>query len=144
MSNAEAIRFFVHGIPKPKARSRTTRNKHTGKSVTYTPDQTVDWEQSILIQALAHKPNHPWDEPIGIGLQFHLPRPKSLSKKKKWPGVRPDLDNYAKSVLDALNGVYYIDDGRICEIVLRKQYSQDPGVEINLWKMIGMPEVKTG
>ena len=130
------IKFFVHGIPKPKARARVTKKGHA-----YTPDTTASWEQSVLIQALEHKPDHPWDEPIGVGLEFNLPRPKSLSKKRQWPSVKPDLDNLAKSILDALNGVYYTDDGRICEVVLRKKYSPNPGVEINLWKIDEPPEV---
>lgn len=137
------IKFFVHGIPKPKARARTVRNKKTGTVHSFTPDTTASWEQSVLIQALEHKPDHPWDEPIGIGLQFQLPRPKSLTRKKQWPSVRPDIDNYAKSVLDALNGLYYSDDSRICEMVLRKRYGPNPGVEVSLWKIDEPPEAAT-
>ncbi len=132
------IKFFVHGIPKPKARARTVRNKHTGEIHSFTPDTTASWEQSVLIQALEHKPDHPLDEPLGMGLQFDLPRPKSLSKKRQWPSVKPDLDNLVKAIQDALNGVYYVDDSRICEMVIRKRYGPNPGVEISLW---GIEEV---
>jgi Holliday junction resolvase RusA-like endonuclease len=138
------IKFFVHGIPKPKARARTVRNKKTGNVHSFTPDTTATWEQSVLVQALEHKPDQPWNEPLGVGLIFNLIRPTSISKKRKWPSVKPDLDNLSKSVLDALNGVYYTDDSRICEMVIRKRYSQTPGVEVTIWKIDNPPEVKIG
>lgn len=129
------IRFTVYGIPKPKARARTVKNKHTGTTHSFTPDTTATWEQSVLIQALENKPQQPWDNPIGMGLVFNLPRPKSVSKKRRWPYVKPDLDNLAKCIQDALNGVYYTDDSRICEMMIRKQYGQNPGVEVTVWKI---------
>ena len=134
----QMIKFTVHGIPKPKARARTVRNKQTGAVHSFTPTTTADWEQSVLIQALANKPDKPLDEPLGMRLIFNLPRPKSLSKKRKWPSVKPDLDNLAKAIQDALNGIYYVDDSRICEMTISKRYGTNPGVEISLW---GIEEV---
>ena len=46
------------------------------------------------------------------------------------PAKKPDIDNIAKTVLDALNSVAYRDDTQVVELQLRKQYSEKPRVEI--------------
>ena len=47
--------------------------------------------------------------------------------------VRPDLDNLAKAVLDALEGLAYDNDSQVIALDLRKLYpgkSEPPGVLI--------------
>lgn len=46
------------------------------------------------------------------------------------PAKKPDIDNIAKAVLDALNSVAYRDDTQIVELQIRKQYSEKPRLEI--------------
>lgn len=43
-----------------------------------------------------------------------------------WPAGRPDWDNYAKTVCDALNGVAWADDGQIVAARVWKTYCE-PG-----------------
>ena len=38
----------------------------------------------------------------------------------------PDLDNLAKFVMDALNGVIYTDDRQVVRLILRKTYHMEP------------------
>ena len=45
---------------------------------------------------------------------------------------RPDCDNLAKSILDALNGIAYDDDSQICSLSVFKFYGDEPRVEISL------------
>ena len=45
---------------------------------------------------------------------------------------KPDADNIAKLVKDALNGVAYADDAQVCEIVVRKQWSDFDAVNITI------------
>ena len=58
----------------------------------------------------------------GTTVTFHMPMPKSWSKKKKAEKVftphmqRPDIDNLAKSLLDAIYG----DDSHIHTITIKK------------------------
>jgi Holliday junction resolvase RusA-like endonuclease len=67
-----------------------------------------------------------------------MPIPKSASKKAKTAMKnretahikKPDLDNMAKSVLDALNGLAYIDDSQIYSLTLFKTYSEQPRTEL--------------
>lgn len=74
--------------------------------------------------------------------------PKSASKKKRaamladeiLPTKKPDRDNIAKVVGDALNGYAWHDDAFIASGVIEKRYSEIPRVEITIYKQ----EVKHG
>ena len=55
---------------------------------------------------------------------------EAMLKGELLPAKKPDIDNIAKVVLDALNSVAYRDDTQVVELQLRKQYSEKPRVEI--------------
>ncbi|MBE3586550.1 MAG: RusA family crossover junction endodeoxyribonuclease [Thermoanaerobacter sp.] len=133
------IHFTVYGHPVPKARARVVRTKN-GKTVSYTPGRTADWENSIRAQALACRQekllNGPLDGPLVVAMTFYLLRPKSRPKREKWPDRRPDLDNLVKSVKDALNGIIWTDDARIVDMRARKRYDSQPRVEIVVRKVV--------
>lgn len=77
----------------------------------------------------------------------YYPIPKSTSKKKRalmakrlvLPTVKPDADNVAKAIKDALNKLAYRDDAQIAELVVLKLYDPTPRVEV-LVEKIGGPE----
>lgn len=61
---------------------------------------------------------NPFDGPLTLGVEFHLPRPKRLLKKKSPTGeiphlAKPDLDNLIKGLKDALKGVLWSDDALV-------------------------------
>ena len=130
------ITFKVDGIPVPKARPRFTK---VGNFVqTYTPKKTADWEETVRWTAKgAMGPTDLLETPLSLALYFRLPTPKSWSKKRteaeisgSGPIVKPDFDNLAKAVCDALNGVIYKDDSQIVSAHIRKVYSAVPGVDV--------------
>ena len=51
------------------------------------------------------------------------------------PG-KPDLDNVAKGVLDALNGVAYVDDTQVVRLLVQKQYSLEPRLVVTVKELI--------
>jgi len=129
------IKFTVVGNPIAKGRPKFCRK---GNFVgTYTPKKTKDHEESVLMQALPHKPEKPIDGPIKLTMVFYMSIPVSLSKKKREmaisgelkPTKRPDLDNLAK-VIDPLNKVMWVDDSLIVEQHMEKVYSENPRTEI--------------
>jgi Holliday junction resolvase RusA-like endonuclease len=72
-------------------------------------------------------------------LIFHMPIPKSTSKKKKelmlnkYCDNNMDLDNMQKAIFDALNELLYIDDKQIVEINnCKKIYSDKVGIDITI------------
>ena len=51
-------------------------------------------------------------------------------------GTKPDADNIAKAVLDALNGLAYTDDSKVTRLVVVKLYGTEPRVEVKLTEML--------
>ena len=80
----------------------------------------------------------PLKGPLGIVLEYYLPIPLYLSKRKKIDVLhckRPDLDNYIKWTLDICSGILYYDDAQICYINACKLYGSVPRTEIHLFSM---------
>jgi Holliday junction resolvase RusA-like endonuclease len=71
-----------------------------------------------------------------------MPIPASWSKKRREASKglhhisRPDVDNYAKAVLDACNGVLYLDDSQIADLHASKKYSDVPRVEVTMIELV--------
>lgn len=68
----------------------------------------------------------PLDCALSVQLDFVLPRPQRLRwKSRPMPSEphtsKPDAENLAKSVLDALSQIVWVDDSRIYELVARKR-----------------------
>lgn len=70
----------------------------------------------------------PFEGPVAVSITFVLKRPRT-NKKRKYPSVRPDLDNYAKLVTDVGNGLLYKDDGQIIQLYVQKTY----GTKATIW-----------
>lgn len=154
-SYPEEITVTVYGHTIPKARARvvgTQRNKKTkdGKEIkphAFTPKTTVEWEASIYGQTLSSRPPYPYEGPIQLGVLFFKRMPQAIAKSAKKreralafelmpAGARDDYDNMIKAVKDALNGLYWLDDGQVVQYIPvngmhpGKYYSDVPRVEI--------------
>ena len=46
------------------------------------------------------------------------------------PTKKPDADNIAKIIMDALNGVAYEDDRQVVELIVRKFFSDTAYVDV--------------
>ncbi len=135
------VEFFVFGNPQGKARPRVVRRKD-GRSMTYTPDKTVKYEGLVQREYIAQSGGDQFalDLPLIVTILAVFPVPKSESKKRKaqmllgrmFPTKKPDLDNIAKIVCDALNGIAYADDSRIVSMVMNKEYGENPGVHVSI------------
>lgn len=131
------IEFTVFGEPQGKARPRFTR---FGKP--YTPKKTEDYEQYIREVFMDCYPR--WNKPLETDLKIIIVAlfepAKSYSKRKTAdcleglirPHKKPDLDNIAKVVLDALNGLVYADDKQVTDLRIRKRYDTVARVEIRI------------
>lgn len=132
------IKFTIPGVPKAKARPRTTKTGHT-----YTPKKTVEYENWVKLCYIDAKNKHNFKtltEPIRAEIRCYFPIPKSYAKAKKEMAKngdlkhtkRPDVDNLSKSVLDALNGLAYEDDKQVYDLRIVKFYSDEPRTEVVL------------
>jgi Holliday junction resolvase RusA-like endonuclease len=125
------ISWFIPGAPKAKGRPKfCVRGKF---AQVYTPAKTREYEEAVRLFSAPHAPLEPLRGPITMDLTFHMPRPKSLSKKIKVHIKKPDIDNLIKSVLDPLNKLFYHDDSQIIRITASKVYATgDAGIQVIL------------
>lgn len=130
------LRFRVITDPVAKARPRVAIRG--GHAHAYTPAKTQEAEWRIREAFAATFPNHQvWPGPVRLHVTAWLAMPKSIPKKHRssaLPTRRPDCDNYLKTVLDALNGVAFLDDSQVVTVHLAKRYvdGEPPAWEIAL------------
>lgn len=132
--NREARTFFVPGTPAPQGSKRYV-GQHGGRAVLVESSKKVKpWRHTVSQVANMFYTN-PIDGPVYIGIQFIMPRPKSLPKRITHMVKKPDLDKLIRSTLDALSGIAFTDDNRVTRITATKQYAKptDPtGAQITI------------
>ena len=128
MTNTYSFIVYGEAIPKGSTRAFVVN----GKAVTTNANiRTKDWQTLISMAAQQKKPDKPIEGAVDILLNFYLPRPKSVSEKKRpLPIVKPDLDKLIRCVLDSLTGIYFLDDAQVCKVEALKRYGDTPRVEI--------------
>ena len=135
------LQFTVPGEPRGKGRPRFTR-----RGFAYTDTATRDYETLIREQATAamrYWPDGMVATPVSVRIDIYKGVPKSWSMAKRRraldgqeiPG-KPDLDNVAKGVLDAMNGVAYADDTQVVRLLVQKQYSLEPRLVVTVKEML--------
>jgi crossover junction endodeoxyribonuclease RusA len=119
--------FTVFGIPQAQGSMRAfmaggkARMRHSSSKI-------VPWRQEIAQTALALGVT-PIEGAVGIDVVFSLPRPKSVSiKKRPLPTTKPDLDKLVRAVLDALIGIAYVDDAQVAQVAASKVYGEPKAV----------------
>lgn len=128
------IAFLVPGPPVPWARAA-----RKGKGHSFTPPRQAQYKQDVQWMArAAMKGRPPLQGPVALDIEFALPVPLSYSKAKRqaclegdlFPTGKPDVDNLAKIIKDALNTIAYVDDSQVVGLKLKKYYSATPGAAL--------------
>ena len=133
------VNFTIPG--KAQAKQRPKFNRFSGRA--YTPKQTVsfeNWVKDCYFRSISSIDNKPTDKPLKVAITMYVEIPQSKSKKQKEkmitgeikPIVKPDVDNVAKSILDALNGIIYLDDKQIIELDIEKIYAETSWTEVKI------------
>lgn len=134
----KSVIFSVPGKPRGKERPRTVRMGN--RITTYTPKNTVDYENLIRKSYKNSDGNFKLENAINADILAIFPVPKSTSKKMKEEMIKgnikctkkPDCDNVAKVILDALNGTAYNDDSQVCKLSVEKIYGENPMIKVCL------------
>lgn len=111
------VEFIYYGRVRGQGRPRFTKNGHAYESA---EDKAY---KAALKDAYKEQCGKFFAEkPISMKIDVFRSLPKSAPKRIDWveDTVRPDVDNIAKAVMDALNGVAYCDDSQIVELIVRK------------------------
>lgn len=123
-------------IGKVVAKGRPRFNK---RGFAYTPTKTRVYERLVKVTAKKYFKT-PLKTPLKIYIVIHKLPPKSWSKIKTeraingeiQPAVKPDIDNYAKSILDGCDNVVFKDDNQIIELNIKKIYSTEDKAVITI------------
>lgn len=102
---------IIQGEPVAKQRPRVTRQGYT-----YTPKRTREAQDRIGWEWRLQNPGGQviTTHPVAVVVEFY------------YAGRDKDLDNLAKCVLDALNGVAWADDRQVTTLLAKKTKSRTP------------------
>ena len=128
--------FNVEGEPKGKGRPRF--NTNSGRA--FTPQDTLSYENLVKFQYKSMNGDKYTENAIEVTIICYYSMPSSFSKKKRdlalceyiRPTKRPDIDNIAKIILDALNGIAYKDDSQVVKLTIEKYYGIIPNIKVEL------------
>lgn len=124
--------FEIHSTPRPQKQTQFSRYGCF--------DPSKNQKISIQWQIRPHSPKEPLLGCISLCLTFYLPIPKhikGIEREQMINGVikpykRPDVDNLAYIVTNAMKGIVYKDDSQICDMTLLKRYSESPKTVIKV------------
>lgn len=130
MSAAVDIVFAVPMRPRPKERPRFTGRR------TYTSKATKAFEQEFATRSLPWRPKRPLEGPLRVDVVAIFRRPQRAQKARwralfkrftsfVWRPRVPDVDNCRKAVLDAMKGVWWVDDDQVCDGRPLKVYAEE-------------------
>ena len=138
------VRFEFDIEPVEQARPRAVR---FGKGIRmYDPKKVATFKRQLGMlakQQMIDRGLDPYDGPLEVRMEFYRPVQTSISNKERArrlsgvhrPTVKPDLSNYIKALEDGLNGIIWVDDNRIVQIVAEKKYSDRPRIVIEVNKV---------
>jgi Holliday junction resolvase RusA-like endonuclease len=133
--------FFAPGIPKGQPRPRAfSRNGHAR---VFDPGTAEGWKSAVAVAAQDLRGAFTSARPLKVAIRFTFPRPKTHRRRdgSLRPGApifhssKPDIDNAAKAVLDALTQIgVWADDCQVVNLFLSKRYADDgrPGAQVTI------------
>ena len=147
------IYFKLNSEPVGKGRPRVTARRGKGNDSAvwahaYTPKKTRQFEEEVRFEFMANTsermPVYEKDVPLVMKCTFAFAVPKSYTKKKRAACLsgelmhthKPDADNVAKAVADALSGYAFADDSQIVEMILEKIYAEESYVEVTIYPKV--------
>ncbi len=132
------IEFVVPGKPRGKARVWT--DGRSGRK--FVDKKTRDYMEQIVwcLKQVQRGYVSPTSRPTNIQVDAVFPVPVSWPQWKRVaalagdiaPTVKPDDDNIAKIVRDALNGVLFKDDQQVISSTDQKRYGETPHIRITV------------
>lgn len=136
--------FFVPGKPQAWQRARLSGGRH------FTDDRTRAYKHAVGTLAAAVLHGTQIDGPVEMRVAAIYAVPASWSKRKRTqaftdavrPMSKPDVDNVAKGIMDALNGIAYRDDAQVVQLVVSKRYGDREGVFVQISPVVHQQEAQ--
>ncbi|MEI6207326.1 MAG: RusA family crossover junction endodeoxyribonuclease [Desulfuromonadales bacterium] len=128
------IEFWIPGKPVAQSRPRFARRGAFVSTYDAAPAKDYkSWVKSCAIDYMNtfNVSMFTRDVPLVMTLTVNVDRPKA-KKKALFPVSKPDADNFAKGIMDALESILYQADQQIVRLVVSKHYSDRPGVTVSI------------
>jgi Holliday junction resolvase RusA-like endonuclease len=123
-------------ITPPNSTAQTKRlNRRTGRMF-HTPEHQHDMAVlTLLMSTNPMRPRKPLDGPVELIIDGYWPHLKSTAKRDLMATVpkmtKPDLDNWAKGVVDCLVSAGYLaSDQIVWRLTVSKSHAQQPRIVI--------------
>jgi Holliday junction resolvase RusA-like endonuclease len=140
------ITLTIHGVPQAWRRARLGYGKrahHYTDNGTRSAKQSVVWAFIKAAGGANMKKRTFFLGPVRLWVTAYFPIPKRTPKELRavmetetvWYPHVSDWDNLGKLPSDALNGIAYKDDGQVVDGRVRKYYSPNPRVEIEITEL---------
>ena len=133
---SDSIRFSIPGLPMGKGQSRLSKG-----GFEFTPENNLVYEnrvKNVCIEKCEQRQAN-YTGQVAVDITAFYPFSSSYPKKKQEqirhgarPTKKPDLDNIAKIILDALNHVAWQDDKQVVCMILTKNYAAVPCVSVGV------------
>jgi len=126
----KVFEVFAEGTPKAQPRARAA--VRGGHARMYNPGTADEWKKAIKDACIIMGKTSLTD-PIDLTLEFRMERPKSHYKAsgtlkptspRRMHDQKPDADNLAKAVMDALSDIeVWQDDDQVCSLHVYKRWA---------------------
>lgn len=135
------MKFKLKMIP-PTATAQQKGERVVGGYIHHYKKKNVAAAEAILRDALLpYVPAEPiTDQAVSLDVIWMFPYPKSAKKHRpgweRWKITRPDTDNLNKLLKDVMTDMgFWKDDALISSEHIRKMYTDEPGIEIEITEM---------
>ena len=136
---SDVLQFYAVGNPKAQPRVKAfRRGNHAG---VYDPGTADDWKLIVGCAARSSWNRVQFDGPLRLAILFVMQRPKSHLNRHgdvrpnapAWHESKPDADNLAKAVMDAMTALgVWRDDSQVVQLEVSKVYGARPGALVVL------------
>lgn len=138
--SGRAVAFRVRGVPVERPRQRFGMDWRSGRARSYTRREhpVHGWKEAVALGALEQVGRLDLRGPLEVRLVLLFPRLASARKRdaaRRWKASKPDPDNLAKPVLDALQGVLFAGDHLVARLVVDRMHvalGEEPGAEVEV------------
>lgn len=151
IKRVEIGKWRVNGLPKGQPRARAF--VRGGRAAVYDPGTAEGWK-SCIAMACRELEGRGLADPLEVQIDFYMSRPKHHfatsgqirpNAPKVFHAQKPDADNLAKAVLDALSGIRaWIDDDQVAILIINKYWESEknghqahpPGASIRITALV--------
>lgn len=139
------LSFTLNCVPTAQQRPRHMRTKN-GMDITYRSEGQRRNEATLEAMLLPYVPEHPLDGGLELEFTAIMPVPVSMGTNRRLAmldgrighTVKPDLDNLAKQLKDAMTRMmFWKDDRQVVRLVCEKKYGEFPGWMVSVKRICG-------